>query len=239
MPPKYILPVLLVLVVACGDDDGASPDSSTDADAQADTTDTRPDAPDASDGADTSGPPCNPILQTGCGPDQNCTFVAAASTASCVDAGPVPANGACAVESRCKTGVCMSINATDNYCYQVCDKDADCGAGTANVCLLVNGLAFKVYKIPGIYEECSLLDQSCSETGKACYAVSGEPEPICLTEGTGAPGSECNTAAACTKGNACVNDVCRALCDPDVANSCGATATCRDFFDDAGYCAPN
>lgn len=240
MPPTRILPALIALALAaCGDGDTQSTvDTTTDTTADiADTTDTRPN--DTGDASDTAGPPCNPILQSGCAADQNCTYVAAATTASCVESGPVPANGPCSVENRCRTGVCMSLNATDNFCYQVCDKDTDCGAGTANLCLTLNGAPFKVCKIPGIYDECDLLAQNCADEDKACYAVAGEPEPICLTEGTGAPGSECDTAAACTKGHACVSQVCRPICDPDVAGSCGENATCRDLFDDAGYCAPN
>lgn len=224
---------------ACGDDDdgGGTDTADTTQETTADTgpettTDTRP-----GDTANTT--PCDPILQSGCEAGQNCTYVGAETTASCVAAGPVPANAECSPEERCQRGVCMSINQTANRCYQVCAEDTDCGAGTANVCLTLTGAPFEVCKIPGIYEECNLLTQDCADAGKACYAVAGEDEPICLAEGMGAPGSECATAGACVKGHACVNDVCRPLCDPDLADACGDNATCNDFFDDAGYCAPN
>jgi len=225
------------LLLACGDDSSsATPDGQDGADALAEVTaDTSNDAIPS----DTAGTPCDPVLQTGCGENQNCTYVAAATTPSCLASGPVPANNVCSTEDRCERGVCMSLNATADYCYQVCGADGDCGAGTANLCLTLTGAAFKVCKIPGIYEACDLLTQGCSDPTKACYAVSGEPAPICLNQGTGLAGAECTTAASCLKGHACVNDVCRAMCDLAVADSCGATATCRDFFENTGYCAPN
>jgi len=225
---------------ACGDDAKSSPadtgdTTTTDVADAADVTDTRSD----SDARETSSTPCDPILQTGCEAGANCTFIGAETVATCVPAGPVPANNACSPEDRCQRGVCLSINQTGNRCYQVCGEDTDCGAGTANECITLSSTPYSVCKIPGLYTQCNLLTQNCTDVTKACYAVAGEAEPICLLAGTGATGSECASAGTCVKGQACVNSVCRALCDPDVAASCGATATCRDFFDDAGYCAPN
>lgn len=224
---------------ACGDDDsGSSEGADTSGDTGADSTGAETTA-GTDTGAETTPAACDPILQSGCEAGENCTFVGVEDTPSCIPEGPVPANAECSQENRCQRGVCMSINQTASRCYQVCAEDTDCGAGTENLCLTLTNTPFGVCKIPDIYDTCNLLTQDCSEEGKACYAVLGEDEPICLVEGSGASGSECATAAACVKGLACVNDICREICDPDVDDSCGETATCRDFFDDAGYCAPN
>jgi len=230
---------LALLAAACGDDDKTSADTRDAAQEASDSADATSPTDTRSDARETSSTPCDPILQSGCEAGENCTFIGAETVATCVPAGPVPANNVCSSEDRCQRGVCLSINQTGNRCYQVCAENTDCGAGTANECISLSSTPFSVCKIPGLYTQCNLLTQDCADTTKACYAVAGEAEPICLATGTSAPGAECASAAACVKGQACVNDVCRTLCDPDLAGSCGANATCRDFFDDAGYCAPN
>ena len=231
---------LCASLAACGDDGGGGKADGGDTTSDTAVGDTTPsDTREASDTRDTAVTGCDPVLNGGCEAGQNCTYIGAETTTTCVAAGPVPATQKCSAEDRCQRGVCMSVNQTDNYCYQVCEEDTDCGAGTANVCLVLNGAPFKVCKIPGIYETCNLLGQTCSDEAKSCYAVGNEDEPICLATGTSAEGAECSTPSACAEGLACVNDVCRKLCDPDVEDSCGETATCRDFFDDTGYCAPN
>jgi len=235
-PLAHALLAALALT-ACGDDP-ATPADTRDASDAADTTvptDTRVD----SEASETTNRLCDPILQSGCDAGENCTYIGAETVATCVAAGPVPANNVCSAEDRCQRGVCLSINQTGNRCYQVCGENTDCGAGTTNECITLTSTPFSVCKIPGLYDQCNLLAQDCTDATKACYAVANEDEPICLLAGSGAPGSECTSAGSCVKGQACVNSVCRSLCDPDVATSCGATATCRDFFDDTGYCAPN
>ncbi len=229
---------LALTLAACGDDsDGNRADGTSEtSDATQEASDTR-DTRDAE--ASETRVPCDPVLQTGCDAGQNCTYIGAETDAYCIAAGEVPANFECDNVGDCQRGVCMSINQTGSRCYQLCGADTDCGAGTANECLDLDATPFKVCKIPGLYEQCNLLTQNCADPAKACYRVNGEEEPICLRAGEGALGSECNSAAACINGNLRVNDVCRAICDPDAPNACGATATCRNYFDDAGYCAPN
>jgi hypothetical protein len=239
------LPVLvfaLLLPAACGDDDGASTDTSTGGDTQGGgdatattTTDTRT----GGDGSDSSGSGCDPVAQTGCADDKNCTFVGNESTSSCQDKGVVPPEEPCGGEDRCEVGVCLNLNQTKSLCYQFCGVDADCGAGApSGACLTLTNAAFKICKIDGIYANCNLLTQDCAEEGKSCYAVANENDPICLTTGDKALGNACDRASECAEGLACVNDVCRTLCDPDAEGACGAGFACNPFFANAGYCEP-
>jgi len=235
LSPRLVLPLCLVaLTTACGDGDikGGGADG--------DTVLVPSDTHDVGDTSfaevDTAGP-CDPIAQTGCKATENCTFVGSATAPSCAAGGPVAASGECSTEARCATGVCMSVNQTANLCYQFCEDERDCG--TDGTCLTLTNAPFKVCKIKGIYQSCDLLAQDCTPATKACYAVSTEPTPICLPEGASTPGGACDHAGSCKKGYACVNDVCRSLCDPKTAASCGASATCRDFAFSVGYCEPN
>lgn len=234
------LALALTASAACGDDkagdtgDGSdTADTATAGDSNA--TDTGG-APDAT-GPDTATP-CDPVAQTGCDAQKNCTFVAAEESPTCEPAGPVPPEEECGSEARCQVGVCLSLNQTGSRCYQFCDDDGDCGGDTGS-CLTLSNAAFHICKIDGIYQNCNLLTQDCTETGKACYAVANEDDPICLTVGTKAVGEACDKASDCVKGVACVNDMCRTLCDPAAdPDPCGEAFQCNEFFANAGYCEP-
>ena len=146
---RLTLLTLALTLVACGDDSDGNPvDASETSDATQEASDTR-DTRDV-EGVETRVP-CDPILQTGCGAAQNCTYVGIETEAYCIDAGEVPANFACANVGECQRGVCMSINQTGSRCYQLCGADTDCGAGTANECLDLDATPFKVCKLSLIH----------------------------------------------------------------------------------------
>jgi len=112
----------------------------------------------------------------------------------------------------------------------------------AGPCLDLSAAPYRVCRIEGIYETCSLLSQGCTDdenVDRACYAVLGEATPICLPAGSGLPGANCTNASACQEGYACVNSACRAVCNTTATNPCGELATCRDFAHGAGFCEPN
>ncbi len=229
-----LLPLLL-LPLACGDDDKTGGSDTRDTVLVTDgvVIDTSLDTSDTST-------PCDPVYQTGCAATDNCTFVAAQTAPTCFPKGPVAPEGECTAENRCETGICLSINRTADLCYQFCYEDEDCEEGRS--CLALSSTLYKVCKIPGIYETCDLLNQACTDdesVDRACYAVLGENSPICLPAGSIQPGATCTNAAACQAGYACVNDACRAVCSLTGESSCGALATCREFAHGAGFCEPN
>lgn len=237
MSLRSCAPFAFVLVlVACGDDDSkgsADATQSTGNDgAILETT-----SGDALVVNDTNTGPCNPVANTGCAANQTCTYVANETAPSCVTAGVVELGQACSSEAHCKKGVCLNLNDTRSLCYAICETDPDCGSGGS--CLTLSNAAFEICKIEGIYENCDLVLQDCVDAAKGCYAVSTEDQPICRVAGTVAAGAACDSAVACVKGAACVNDVCRPVCDlTKTPSDCAAGNVCNAYFDGAGYCEP-
>lgn len=230
----------LAATAACSDDNTGTVDVKADSSDTTDTTATTQvtDTSSGPDLADSGGTGCNPVAQTGCADNQNCTFVANETEPTCQAEGPVAAEQSCSSENRCERGVCLNLNQTESLCYAFCAVDADCPGSAAGSCLTLTNASFKICKIAGIYDNCDLLTQNCEDETKSCYAVANEDQPICLTTGTKALAAACDRASDCVEGLACVNDVCRTICDPTVADVCGETFVCNAFFANAGYCEP-
>jgi len=230
-----IFALLVVSLAACGDDASKSNDTASSTDASI--LETGESDVTLQPNPDTSTTPCDPVANSGCASDQMCTYVANETSPSCVTAGVVELGQPCSSEARCKKGVCLNLNDTKSLCYAVCADDLDCGTGGA--CLTLSNAAFEICRIDGIYENCDLLAQDCSAPTKACYAVATEAEPICRVAGTAALGAACDSAVACVRGGACVDSVCRKLCDRAAEPSeCGSGYQCNEYFDGAGYCEP-
>lgn len=226
---------LSLALVACGDDDSSGNDAATSSDATSVFETSGNDVTSGSDG-EVSTTPCDPIANSGCPTGQMCTFVGNDTAPSCVTAGVVELEQPCSSEAACKKGVCLNLNDTRSLCYAVCEANVDCDGGT---CLQLSNASFDICKIEGIYENCDLLAQDCEQGNKACYAVASEPEPICRVAGTAAIGQPCESAIACAKGGACVDEVCRELCDRAADPvDCPTGYRCNEFFQSAGYCEP-
>lgn len=233
---------------ACSDDnkgtavdargDASSETGETGGDATGTATNTAPSDATTRPDVETAPNACDPVEQTGCADNQNCTYVANETAATCQTKGVVPPEQACSSEARCQTGVCLNLNSTESLCYQFCAVDADCPGAAAGSCLTLTNASFRICKIEGIYDNCNLLTQDCADAAKSCYAVNSEKDPICLPTGTKAAGVPCDRASDCVEGLACVNDVCRTICDPEAEAPCGANFECNPFFANAGYCEP-
>lgn len=236
-PFAACLALALASPTACGDDDtSGATDTASSADAvTGDATGGDVEA-DTAAAADTATPPpaCNPILQTGCEADQNCTFGPNDSSPSCVAEGTVAYGEECGGnDAQCERGICMSINDTGNRCYKFCQTVAHCEAQRS--CLTLTGTVYKVCQIPDLYDNCDLLAQDC-EGGKGCYPVASEPEPICLAAGAATTGAVCENADGCVPGNLCINQRCKRICDRTAADPCGNFTPCVNYAGDAGYC---
>ncbi|MFO0747421.1 MAG: hypothetical protein U1F43_17400 [Myxococcota bacterium] len=235
-----LAPLLALGLIACGDNTTThTPDTSAsdaaDATVSGDTSATTS-ATDTSVG-DITIVPCDPLAENTCGTGKTCSFIANESSATCVTAGQVPPEQPCGGENRCSSGVCLALNGTASLCYQFCGENADCGA--TGTCLDLTNAPFDICKIEGIYQNCNLLTQDCSDDTKSCYAVATENDPICLETGTKGVAAACDKASDCLESLACVNDVCRTICDPEAApDPCGEGFVCNPFFANAGYCDP-
>ena len=108
----------LLLAGACSGDSTASPDTS-DTHASSDS------EADASDDTTTTAA-CNPILQTGCTAQQNCTFASTETAPKCSPEGAVAYGAECSAQNACLRGVCLSLNDTGYRCYKFCQTPTHC-----------------------------------------------------------------------------------------------------------------
>jgi hypothetical protein len=222
---------LATLATACGDDRAATADTATNADAAEVSADGTGDA--AVETTPETTAVCDPVAQTGCKATENCTYLSADHAPRCVEEGAIAAGEACDSDNRCKRGVCLSLNDTAELCYQFCAASTDCGG---KMCLELTNAPYKLCEIDGIYQDCSLLAQDCTDN-KACFSIKDHETGICLPPGTTETGGACTTADACKKGDICINDACHTICDPKLTAPCGETAQCNTYKD-AGYCQP-
>lgn len=228
--PVFVAACLLLALSACGDD-MAPPNTAGDgaSDAGGDTG-VRPDAADSD--TDAAAVACNPITDEGCTAGQTCSYNPGSTKPLCVGKGVLVATAACGDDlGSCDHGICLSLNDTGNLCYEFCKINAHCP--TDSECLELTGSAYKVCKISGIYKNCELMGDAACGAGKACYATSDEPEPICLPVGDAADGESCGDVAnGCAAGLACVNTACTRLCDKAAAKPCGDEFTqCSNYPD--------
>lgn len=192
-------------------------------------------------GADTetSESPCDPVGDAGCPDDETCSWLPSSAEPVCVSRGPVPPEGLCSTTAACESGVCLSLNASAERCYAMCERDADCG--TRGTCLTLSGSPFKVCRIAAVYEACDPLEQGCEprrDTQRGCYIVASESTPVCLPAGELDVDAECDGPTACRAGYTCDDDVCVPWCDPAVAASCGPLQLCRPLAYAVGVCVP-
>lgn len=232
----------LVTAAACGGDDDTSntpKDTATSVDSG--DTSTGGDATTAGDattpGDTATGTPCDAVAQTGCPPNQNCTYSQGGTTPVCLTEGAVAYGESCGQDAACKRGICLSINGTAFLCYAYCNAAEDCSGDSA--CISLTGSPYEVCEIKDIYTHCNLLAQDCAE-GEACHLVSGEDQPICLPAGTKDVAADCTgDANSCKKGTACVNSKCEAVCDLEASpDPCPTGQVCTSWYADqhAGYC---
>ncbi len=198
------------------------------------------DPSDVSD-TDTSEPVCNPVSDTGCPDDETCSWLPSSANPVCVRRGPVPLEDLCSTTEGCERGVCLSLNASAERCYAICERDADCGV--RGTCLTLTGspFPFKVCRIEGVYDVCDLLEQDCEpsrDTDRGCYVVPSEATPVCLPAGDLEPDDVCASLTDCRPSYTCNNDVCAALCDTTATAPCGPLHLCRPFAHGAGVCEP-
>ena len=216
-------------LLACGDDAQPAANDTTAAEDTAPSEDLAGDAATA----DTSSPPaCNPITQTGCPDDQNCTFGDDGKTPLCVAGGEVLYGDECGSAAPCARGICMSLNDTGYRCYKFCQTVAHCDAQAS--CLALSGVSYKVCEIKDLYDNCDLLVQDCADA-KGCYVIANEPQPVCLPPGAALAGDVCDNASACAPGHLCINQRCKRICDPRQTDPCGNFIPCPSYSS-AGYC---
>lgn len=198
--------------------------------------------PDVADG------PCDPVARTGCPEDATCTYIALADPDPvCAPAGTAPYGEACSADDPCAAGICLALNDAAALCYRFCaapeEGSAEAEAGEtgcpdAAACLALDNAQYRICEIPGVYATCDLLDPVQCPADQGCYRIASEVEPVCLPSGSALVGDPCDTANGCVAGLACVDTLCRPLCDITAATPCADEgASCEPYFEGGvGYC---
>jgi len=231
--PYILLALALSTTAACGDTDNTAKPATGPDTFGADTRDTAPPTGQDVMSGDVDFVKCDPFGAAVCATNEHCTYFGNNAESVCAPSGAITTGDFCGQTNRCQEGICLALNGTSPRCFDFCRDGNDCGD---NACLAINDAKFSVCRVAGIYPTCELLAQNCDEN-KACYAVLGEPDPVCLKAGTVVAGEACNYADSCEKGAACVNSTCRTLCDPAAMGACGAGMVCTTINDTAiGFC---
>jgi hypothetical protein len=254
-----LLPLALTLTAACYGDapeaDIAAPVDTSDADGL-DTDVTSPDVEvttevDRDDAGDVDGAmdttedvasggevvlPCEPVADEGCVDDETCTWASLdAEEPTCEPAGPGAPGDPCSTEAGCAAGVCLDLNGTGSVCHVLCEAAEDCGDQAP--CQALEGLPFDICERWSVYVVCLLLDPTTCPEARGCYLVGDHPDPVCLVPGAGQPGEACDVANGCEAGGACVEGMCRSLCDPAAGEPClEPLQTCAPYYQGAGVC---
>lgn len=181
---------------------------------------------------------CDPVCQTGCGPNQRCTMGTSGPACVALPSAPNCVNAACGAADTCARGtICLGElqAACGAHCYRFCRDDDDClpnarctvGAGEGSA-------AFTACSPP--IESCNPVSPGARCAQKpagtfGCYILSlAHPDlAVCDCAGTLVPGQACGGEHQCIPGSECINGVCRRLCDMSGVINCVGGTTCQQI----------
>lgn len=117
---------------------------------------------------------CNPVVNTGCGPNEKCSKLNQTDTlarTTCVPDGTVERGGACEWgEPGATTGYdnCLATNYCRNgICREICDSAPDsCSSGN---CVQIYNTFDETDGVGVCAESCDPVSQDCSADGEGCY----------------------------------------------------------------------
>ncbi len=204
---------------------------------------------------------CDPVCQAGCACDRRC-MIEPTTLASfrCESTAPpatlVPVQGTCTNNaSACEPGsVCISDDVCPWQCFRMCRKDVDCPSDSR--CSLIGPVDATRKALPNLWL-CSPPIEVCNPSGAAecgaartgfkCVFLAGltglgntdSTVCDCATYHDKPVGSTCSMRPDdCRPGSACVDGVCRQICDRQSAGTVCATGTCNTIYNSTryGYC---
>ncbi|RMG98794.1 MAG: hypothetical protein D6705_04810 [Deltaproteobacteria bacterium] len=183
------------------------------------------------------GDPCAPADPNACG-----------ASATCVPLPGDPQNGVCMLlgtacdgtdPTSCDPGqTCAAIagNPAEGTCLPACfEQDPNACALAGGTCQVRTAPEYHDGACVGQATPCDPVGQTGCDAGETCTAVGGGAFGgtafVCEAAGNVPDGGDCSVdPQACAEGLACVDDVCRAYCDP--GNDACAMGTCTDVSAD-------
>ncbi|RLB55974.1 MAG: hypothetical protein DRJ42_04615 [Deltaproteobacteria bacterium] len=202
----------------------------------------------AGDGGMACEIPCDPVLpQCGCEPADSCALAEDGNPECAPTPTPAPAIGeACEGAASCDTGL-VCVSRPGGLCVQLCRGDADCVEGRCS--RVVNSVAGARTQFRSCTMPCSPLvgDTTCPNGTRCVLSTQYDVDPPRVLADCDGPvgirpeGDPCGDFTHCARGLACIDDVCRLLCDL-AAPDCPSGLTCdpRSFLSadvgDFGIC---
>jgi len=229
----------MVFCCACSSDGGVVTDGGSDATAEGGDA-----AVDA--GGNTTGSPCNPVLQNCADPNDKCTYLKVNNAYSAICVAPTtyaftkgelePCNRASVGDDDCAKGfACLPNGAQGVFaCFKACAADTDC-AGTTKC---VGITSFAPY-FGACEPSCTLFGGDCD--GGSCGGLyldvsKAYDVAVCHANGSGTAGATCAVPWDCGPNLSCISSKCIADCDD--THPCADAGTCagQGLPNDGGVC---
>ncbi len=180
---------------------------------------------------------CNPAEKAAaCPQDMTCSLVSNQGDTGCTPAGTAMLGDVCSATAACAPGgVCLNVG-DGMLCYEGCDTQHACTAGTDR-CQGLQGIAWGICIAQGT--ACDPIATPCA-AGMTCSLLNGAPE--CAASGTAAVGQACAPNMQCVDNAVCVflqgqaTPLCYEPCDP-AAPACSA-GMCGNIGQPFGICVP-
>ncbi len=179
---------------------------------------------------------CNPLKDEGCTEGETCSFSPTGTSPECVVAGVVPIGGSCEGGEACAEGVCLQLEGTSGpLCYKFCKIQGHCGV---DACVELESSPYSVCELEQVeHPPCTLLDVGACGVGQGCFIVGGQDGPVCRGSGGAPEDGACANPTDCADGLACVNSICKRLCDSADADPCDDPfVACSSYWGAIGYC---
>jgi hypothetical protein len=208
---------------------------------------------------------CDPVCQSGCACDRRCVVDGTTYDRFECETSPqapssfVPVQGDCSGDkyASCVPGsVCIADDYCPWQCFRTCRQDGDCPRNSS--CSVLTLLDMNNLPVPNVWL-CTPPTETCNPTGTAacasardgfaCVFLAGMTTLTtdatvcdCATIHTKRVGAACSRQGGhpddCQAGAACVEGVCRQVCDRQATGAGCTSGTCTPLYGSArwGYC---
>ncbi len=180
--------------------------------------------------------PCDPIANSGCGPDAQCVLSGADPTfARCSLEGTAGEGDRCGDDVRCGPGLyCTGFGA----CMRYCEVGASDSCGGSDCRAFSTPLVYAGKTYGACRPDCDILTQTGCGEGTSCTRAFGWSSKLCLPTGARQHGETCDDQNRCVKGAICNGGICARYCNKETETDpeCRCGGVFDEDDDDVGVC---